>query len=229
MDAPLSACRAHPRWRGEDTSSRFCHPASTGSSPLARGGRPINLVDRDSLRLIPAGAGRTPRGNFRRMGGRAHPRWRGEDGVCRPVVSGTWGSSPLARGGLRGLRRRRHRRRLIPAGAGRTGHVADRLVSHGAHPRWRGEDVSPICSSPGPNGSSPLARGGRTFSSRCWMRLGLIPAGAGRTCLTLSVARGTWAHPRWRGEDTFFTVKNGRAGGSSPLARGGRAGLGELD
>ena len=51
--------RAHPRWRGEDTSDAKGQCSFLGSSPLARGGQPAVLARVMVHGLIPAGAGRT--------------------------------------------------------------------------------------------------------------------------------------------------------------------------
>ena len=70
-------------------------------------------------------------------------------------------------------------------------------------------------------GSSPLARGGPAAADSLSKMNGLIPAGAGRTPTPATVSRGTWAHPRWRGEDRAGGGEASRMRGSSPLARGG--------
>ena len=111
---------AHPRWRGEDPAEEAPVTQADGSSPLARGGLVELGVYGLHQGLIPAGAGRTVRGNGPVGRHPAHPRWRGEDHnperrfICR------YGSSPLARGGQVRYRCAPGRHRLIPAGAGRT-------------------------------------------------------------------------------------------------------------
>ena len=111
---------AHPRWRGEDSTIRFCACSRVGSSPLARGGleRPGGWFG--AAGLIPAGAGRTTSSCRRPGGWAAHPRWRGEDGLHEVLEGGDEGSSPLARGGLYAMRLGPRVVGLIPAGAGRT-------------------------------------------------------------------------------------------------------------
>ena len=240
--ASLPGPTAHPRWRGEDTST--CTPSGpgTGSSPLARGGR--------------------ARCSGRPQSRGAHPRWRGEDVPENGDDASEFGSSPLARGGRRRdqdeaaglrlipagagrtwkfpaadllegssplarggpLRWQNHPRgiRLIPAGAGRTLWAVLRPWWAGAHPRWRGEDTCGNTRSPSVRGSSPLARGGPGVAARTAAREGLIPAGAGRTRRRPPNTGHSWAHPRWRGEDWGEAVSGGVEAGSSPLARGGR-------
>ncbi len=112
--------RAHPRWRGADIAWSPSRWGGWGSSPLARGGLHCRRPDHVLPGLIPAGAGRTTTPRTPPRSARAHPRWRGADVA---IGAGAWaiaGSSPLARGGRAELGRRRVRRGLIPAGAGRT-------------------------------------------------------------------------------------------------------------
>ena len=62
-----SACpaRAHPRSRGENFSRPKVTPLLPGSSPLTRGKR-FGVAARDGVQgLIPAHAGKTPRGTGR--------------------------------------------------------------------------------------------------------------------------------------------------------------------
>ena len=235
---------AHPRWRGEDSRGRRAGTVCGGSSPLARGG-PVRLVqcpdlirlipagagrtstdERDrptALRLIPAGAGRTSTEGPRCPGRSAHPRWRGEDVEAQASPNGKTGSSPLARGGRTYRWAPGSGAGLIPAGAGRTVGTQTDIFAPRAHPRWRGEDPGLTRSSISSTGSSPLARGGLLSGSLWTLLVGLIPAGAGRTWLCLYEPRKSTAHPRWRGEDPPTCKCAGGRGGSSPLARGGRA------
>ena len=193
---------AHPRWRGEDLEEGARVTVLDGSSPLARGGHVIVHDDREAVRLIPAGAGRTMISVAVICPPGAHPRWRGEDGAEDPGDAPGQGSSPLARGGLLSDLQADVSERLIPAGAGRTKAAASASQAAAAHPRWRGEDLSGVNITADWWGSSPLARGGRPgpFARSSFDRL--IPAGAGRTELQ--------------------EVDDRLAQGSSPLARGGR-------
>ena len=69
-------------------------------------------------------------------------------------------------------------------------------------------------------GSSPLARGAPAQLKAAYREDGLIPAGAGSTCLVSMGRRCGAAHPRWRGEHVITTLTRRRWNGSSPLARG---------
>ena len=72
----------------------------------------------------------------------AHPRSRGENGVCHGGVLSSRGSSPLTRGKPHSPPRRRRSARLIPAHAGKTGGRSIRRRGLRAHPRSRGENTS---------------------------------------------------------------------------------------
>ncbi len=194
--------RAHPRWRGADRYAWIRPRSPQGSSPLARGG-PVTLWHDDSPGgLIPAGAGRTRPRRTACSQPRAHPRWRGADSSATLYDAERPGSSPLARGGL--------------------ARVVMLLPSSSAHPRWRGADRPASRSRSRAEGSSPLARGGRVLAQVAEGQAGLIPAGAGRTCLVGRPGPSSRAHPRWRGADDPGAGGRGGERGSSPLARGGR-------
>ncbi len=92
---------AHPRSRGEDVDPVSAAPEISGSSPLARGGRPAAGKPSGLLGLIPARAGRTTGTWSRSPAWRAHPRSRGEDERPDILRHRGLGSSPLARGGRR--------------------------------------------------------------------------------------------------------------------------------
>ena len=180
--------------------------AARAHSPLARGGRASPQRDPTTRGLIPAGAGRTATSAYSWAWFRAHPRWRGADMSDLSQPAGVVGSSPLARGG-RCLRRQPGLQfGLIPAGAGRTATARTGGSLHGAHPRWRGADVSTALPVIKRVGSSPLARGGPRLRPVCRMVSGLIPAGAGRTGHFAPAASAARAHPRWRGADAPTNV-----------------------
>ena len=150
----------------------------------------------------------------------AHPRWRGEHDVRTQLREELPGSSPLARGAQHVLASLGRRVRLIPAGAGST--VASRLDWRlkSAHPRWRGEHISPGDRLIKPVGSSPLARGAPAARRVLGKTIRLIPAGAGSTLDEYLSPGALAAHPRWRGEHQASPALAPVGSGSSPLARG---------
>ena len=89
---------AHPRMRGENQRSRRFIFRPSGSSPHARG-KPNGLRLRvQSLRLIPACAGKTATNEIDNCVFQAHPRMRGENTMVPATAAIVSGSSPHARG-----------------------------------------------------------------------------------------------------------------------------------
>ena len=193
---------AHPRSRGENVGGGFGGHGVVGSSPLTRG-KPLQGGAEEGLRgLIPAHAGKTTRAHLPTARGRAHPRSRGENIDGEDERPGDVGSSPLTRGKHHGTDRRRTRRGLIPAHAGKTNALT--------------------CHHPPPVGSSPLTRGKPVRVRFEHSIYGLIPAHAGKTSSTNRIRSRTWAHPRSRGENRTLRRLRSRLRGSSPLTRGKR-------
>ena len=114
---------------------------------------------------------------------------------------------------------------LIPARAGNTLKDDHHAGLTGAHPRSRGEHLSPSSSMLVPPGSSPLARGTRCSLSSRAFGSGLIPARAGNTDGVDTTAGQPRAHPRSRGEHGITCAEYEDLAGSSPLARGTPRGL----
>ena len=134
---------AHPRSRGENRSASSSPSFRVGSSPLTRGKPPPTATPRRIRGLIPAHAGKTAARAAAIKSARAHPRSRGENPVGGAFPARSEGSSPLTRGkparyGQWGLPCG-----LIPAHAGKTLRPRSRPVALRAHPRSRGENISP--------------------------------------------------------------------------------------
>ena len=89
-----------------------------------------------------------------------------------------------------------------------------------AHPRSRGENLSPSSWSHCRRGSSPLTRGKRIakIAKRALGRL--IPAHAGKTISSSRMYQNDAAHPRSRGENLSVRSPVASDSGSSPLTRG---------
>ena len=192
--------RAHPRSRGEHSGSFPVVAGAGGSSPLARGthaGRP-HQYRRGGL--IPARAGNTPSRSSMLIECWAHPRSRGEHLLRMAPGHPLRGSSPLARGTLTPKRPTTPPLGLIPARAGNTRRGVIRNRVHGAHPRSRGEHLVILMPALPTAGSSPLARGTRSFLPPPTGNRGLIPARAGNTSTHGTPPPPSGAHPRSRGE-----------------------------
>ena len=213
--------RAHPRSRGADHDSSQGDEQLWGSSPLARGGRHERTPCAVNAGLIPARAGRTSAPPRATGTSRAHPRSRGADECTAEGDRHKQGSSPLARGGPDLQAGDRIVSGLIPARAGRTGLDRVSRQVQRAHPRSRGADSLSVHARGVPEGSSPLARGGRGRHQGRDLPLGLIPARAGRTGREVACAELSGAHPRSRGADSTVIAVLDSEQGSSPLARGG--------
>ncbi len=160
----LSTCtaltvRAHPRSRGEHTTTRFDALKPRGSSPLTRGALvPPPVVGRPS-RLIPAHAGSTVGVHVEHVVEGAHPRSRGEHLRRLQPPPEVKGSSPLTRGAHLTIFPCRLIGGLIPAHAGSTGSVPASATKWWAHPRSRGEHANEKQIALYEQGSSPLTRG----------------------------------------------------------------------
>ncbi len=150
---------AHPRRRGEHDPCGSRPWRDGGSSPQARGTPPQSLEGRPDSRLIPAGAGNTPRSLQVLSLRRAHPRRRGEHIPAQIADLTARGSSPQARGTQRVLAVEIVKPRLIPAGAGNTAGTSMRALRLQAHPRRRGEHSPVLKLVLMSTGSSPQARG----------------------------------------------------------------------
>ena len=192
-----------------------------GSSPRGRGKRQIDTPASRRRGLIPARAGKTCRCRHPHRAAPAHPRAGGENpgawwlpvvaggssprGRGKPSVSGDGhflsGSSPRGRGKRSGRRRRRARRGLIPARAGKTNRLARWQTSRTAHPRAGGENLTRTCRDLIYWGSSPRGRGKPANPIFLVIAARLIPARAGKSNIHASMVIKPGAHPRAGGEN----------------------------
>ena len=114
---------------------------------------------------------------------------------------------------------------LIPAHAGKTSRSAAPARRRAAHPRSRGENNLKKLETDFGSGSSPLTRGKPEAARARGLRLGLIPAHAGKTNSSHILLLTFRAHPRSRGENAGGALKEIPTDGSSPLTRGKRCPL----
>ena len=212
--------RAHPRSRGENSHARPRPGWIRGSSPLTRGKPQPWPPSHPCSGLIPAHAGKTRVLVASSVKSRAHPRSRGENIICDPSGLVSKGSSPLTRGKRSICAIAIARFGLIPAHAGKTLTRHPRSRTPRAHPRSRGENAHELVSVRGPVGSSPLTRGKPPMVRDSKFMMGLIPAHAGKTLFRSCRQWQTRAHPRSRGENSYYTSGEAGAYGSSPLTRG---------
>ena len=212
--------RAHPRSRGENDDEARDMCEEEGSSPLTRGKHRLLRMLYRARGLIPAHAGKTPAWWHRATRPWAHPRSRGENYAQAAANTKAWGSSPLTRGKLTSQYTVTIVPGLIPAHAGKTSMRSMSRWLDRAHPRSRGENVGRSRQALGYRGSSPLTRGKHVERLAHVLRLGLIPAHAGKTRGDGSRTRASRAHPRSRGENGWVDLERIADSGSSPLTRG---------
>ncbi len=169
---------------------------------------------------IPACAGSTcswlPSPTF----GWDHPRVRGEHDKLPGVPSLPGGPSPRARGARAGPRARWTRAGTIPACAGSTLHLCSLKSPVKDHPRVRGEHSNVRHVGRGQEGPSPRARGAPVSLNAVMTVAGTIPACAGSTWRSSTLAAQPWDHPRVRGEHDSMARIWDSASGPSPRARG---------
>ena len=216
--------RDHPRSRGV---YRICGRELAGwrgSSPLARGlpreGETMSM----NRRIIPARAGFTTPEPAPGPDPRDHPRSRGVYARAIAERRPSSGSSPLARGLLQLDSDSPPPQRIIPARAGFTSLASSPTGRRWDHSRSRGVYVTDDARRDRHQGSSPLARGLHPGDGARRARLGIIPARAGFTRRSGTNPPRPSDHPRSRGVYEKAVRNTIHGDGSSPLARGLRAG-----
>ena len=190
----------HPRAGGEHRHGISPAAGRHGSSPRWRGTRCAGHRDRADRRFIPALAGNTPPTTaIRAVSAGSSPRWRG---------------TPARRTDDP------HRHRFIPALAGNTALVAAFAAAAAVHPRAGGEHINGHTKPLPQSGSSPRWRGTPTEWRQMTPAERFIPALAGNTSPSRSVAAPCSVHPRAGGEHGSGIVRVPHQSGSSPRWRG---------
>ena len=197
-----SACRDHPRSRGEHHHRQRRYQTCLGSSPLTRGALLLRLDLSKRLGIIPAHAGSTSSWLSRYILFQDHPRSRGEH-------LDVYRSGRVLVG-------------IIPAHAGSTIFLPASRPEPEDHPRSRGEHLFSLLQALQPLGSSPLTRGARRSRRDCQGVPGIIPAHAGSTSAYRHHCPMRRDHPRSRGEHYNAQLNKSLNAGSSPLTRGAR-------
>ena len=154
----------HPRRCGENSSGFVISFLLSGSPPQVRGKLLPHLSFLSSLRITPAGAGKTVKENANYGNRKDHPRRCGENRSKITLITSSLGSPPQVRG------KPDHRpwqgtvRGITPAGAGKTAAVAVEK-----------SDAA---------GSPPQVRGKHFAYFILYFGAGITPAGAGKTLST---------------------------------------------
>ena len=200
---PVRGTSDHPRSRGVYGHVGDGGGAAGGSSPLARGLRPMPLPRSADSRIIPARAGFTVDEGRQGRGRRDHPRSRGVYLNSASALKRESGSSPLARGLRDGTSSWVSPIGIIPARAGFTQAARVEVVQNRDHPRSRGVYHIWFRIENSKHGSSPLARGLHRIFMHMSQVTWIIPARAGFTMVYLLACHNICYRY-----------------GSSPLARG---------
>ena len=156
--------KEHPRARGENQVLWPLCLSIIGTSPRTRGKLEVCHFFGMEVRNIPAHAGKTAAETFLATGTEEHPRARGENLGFEFPKSVVVGTSPRTRGKPRRRSWLHHRRRNIPAHAGKTGAVPCVFERTWEHPRARGENIRDFGRGFPGFGTSPRTRGKRLLT-----------------------------------------------------------------
>ena len=120
----------HPRRCGENVYDDNCAVLEEGSPPQVRGKPVFSTIFSASVRITPAGAGKT-RACKRTDGSyRDHPRRCGENRAVIAALNSSLGSPPQVRGKLRGHLSAVKQNGITPAGAGKTAAIRQLLQAN---------------------------------------------------------------------------------------------------
>ena len=130
------------------------------------------------------------------------------------------GSPPQVRGKRGRASAQRRRKRITPAGAGKTTFMVVGTAGEEDHPRRCGENRAFFRSHRTASGSPPQVRGKPFRFLLRLHKLRITPAGAGKTPRTAQHRASSQDHPRRCGENKFTTAASFAALGSPPQVRG---------
>ena len=194
------AAEDHPRRCGENIHISADFFAHIGSPPQVRGKRGTKPTMTKDQRITPAGAGKTTYSANYQCASKDHPRRCGENAASTAFMLAASGSPPQVRGKRSGT------------------NIYSSVGSD--HPRRCGENHCSNRIDRQDNGSPPQVRGKRHFLASSNFRLGITPAGAGKTFLDEPEKEEQWDHPRRCGENFAGMDKPEGMTGSPPQVRG---------
>ena len=170
-----------PQVRGKRYRRIYNIKSGNGSPPQVRGKREVRTTPRVTLRITPAGAGKTfsPAVNYRNK--KDHPRRCGENRQAATTSGGINGSPPQVRGKLIPYILFETYCRITPAGAGKTYYRRMVQLRLQDHPRRCGENDSLKKHIAEIAGSPPQVRGKPSLLTYPRSRRRITPAGAGKT------------------------------------------------
>ena len=135
----LPRLQDHPRRCGENITSMLLLPATIGSPPQVRGKLDIDEATGGRIGITPAGAGKTPTLTGFIGAGWDHPRRCGENRMWQELQQGREGSPPQVRGKRKSRQSCLRKRRITPAGAGKTGACCRYRTAEQDHPPGAGK------------------------------------------------------------------------------------------
>ena len=191
-----------------------------GSSPHTRGAPKRAFKNARIVGIIPAYAGSTFPLTVARGAAQDHPRIRGEHELVVVGHDEPQGSSPHTRGALGAGGAPARVAGIIPAYAGSTRKAWSASSVRRDHPRIRGEHDRGRPAGAGGAGSSPHTRGAPPIPVKDRIDSRIIPAYAGSTPGSGTIAGSSQDHPRIRGEHGLLGHAHLSAQGSSPHTRG---------
>ena len=171
----------HPRRCGENQAWVLCSKSFLGSPPQVRGKRRLLYPLEAICRITPAGAGKTniPESLCRRSWD--HPRRCGENKKAKAKKNIIMGSPPQVRGKRASGGAESPRKRITPAGAGKTHRAIHYPRSGRDHPRRCGENSGGVSARHTRLGSPPQVRGKLTYPRYSVKSSRITPADAGKT------------------------------------------------
>ena len=191
-----------------------------GSPPQVRGKHTAGLWPKNSYRITPAGAGKTPYLSLFSFIFQDHPRRCGENVRHISDCSISVGSPPQVRGKLKATNIDGQTIRITPAGAGKTGYPRVSGKHRRDHPRRCGENFVPSLAHCGKVGSPPQVRGKRNPTYEDFGEDRITPAGAGKTLRQGLPTVRHRDHPRRCGENLTTQARTRINAGSPPQVRG---------
>ena len=170
-----------PQVRGKRYRRIYNIKSGNGSPPQVRGKREVRTTPRVTLRITPAGAGKTfsPAVNYRNK--KDHPRRCGENRQAATNKAAGAGSPPQVRGKQGACINQRRYQRITPAGAGKTRRFYEIFYGFPDHPRRCGENIVRAKRYTPSPGSPPQVRGKHSQITKFLTWDGITPAGAGKT------------------------------------------------
>ena len=185
-----------------------------------RGKRAVGTFYLYNPGITPAGAGKTNKRWLCIAIAQDHPRRCGENFAGKNPYRAALGSPPQVRGKPVLRNASTSRRRITPAGAGKTRRFRCFPAPPEDHPRRCGENKGDCTLLARHSGSPPQVRGKHVTLWAVYARTRITPAGAGKTAEVVDLAHYLEDHPRRCGENSPRMPMPETAWGSPPQVRG---------